>query len=76
MYVATVFVFNTATSNMKKESPSSSQPYHAIQRLRHQAGEVTSVGANEFLCLPANAVLSVKYTSSAASQVFFSIEKM
>ena len=47
-----------------------------LKRLRHSAGDVTAVTLDEPLSLPANATISVRYQSSAASQAFLSLRKL
>jgi hypothetical protein len=49
---------------------------YAIKRLRHSAGDVTAVTVDEPLSLPANATLSVRYQSAAASQAFLALRKL
>ena len=47
-----------------------------LKRLRHSAGDVTAVTMEEPLSLPANATISVRYQSAAASQAFLSMRKL
>ena len=47
-----------------------------IRRLRHSAGEVTSVSIDEYVSLPPEARLSVRYQASTVAQAFFSIRKL
>ena len=49
---------------------------YCLKRLRHSAGDVTAVTLDEPLSLPANATISVRYRSSAASQAFLSLRKL
>jgi hypothetical protein len=47
-----------------------------LKRLRHAAGEVSSLCIDEFVSLPPDASLSVRFHSAVPAQGFFSIKKM
>ena len=49
---------------------------YCLKRLRHSAGDVTAVTMEEPLSLPANATISIRYQSAAASQAFLSLRKL
>lgn len=49
---------------------------YAVKRLRHSAGDVSAVSVDEPLSLPANATISVRYQSAAASQAFLALRKL
>ena len=47
-----------------------------MKRLRHSAGEVTCLSIDEFVSLPLEAQLSVRFHSAVPAQGFFAIKKM
>lgn len=47
-----------------------------LKRLRHSAGEVTCLSIDEYVSLPKECTLSVRYHSAVPAQGFFSIKKM
>lgn len=49
---------------------------YVIRRLRHSVGEVTCLAIDEYVSLPSDAVLSMRFHSAATAQAFFSIKKM
>ena len=49
---------------------------YVIRRLRHSIGEVTCLTIDEYVSLPADAVLAMRFHSAATAQAFFSIKKM
>jgi hypothetical protein len=49
---------------------------YSLRRNRHSAGEVTCLGLEEHVSLPADAKLAVRFNSQAAAQAFFSIKKL
>jgi hypothetical protein len=53
-------------------------PYsrYYLRRLKHPAGEVTCLSIDEYVSLPPDSSLSVKYHSAVVAQGFMSIKKM
>ena len=49
---------------------------HIIKRSRHSIGEVTCISIDEYVSLPTDGLLSVRYHSNATSQGFLSIKKL
>ena len=49
---------------------------YIIRRLHHSIGEVTCVSIDEYISLPPDAALSVRYHSQSVAQAFFSIKKL
>lgn len=49
---------------------------HVKKRNRHSAGDVTCIGVNECMALPANAVVGVRYSSDSRAQGFLSLRKL
>ena len=47
-----------------------------LKRFRHSAGEVTCLSIDEFVSLPPDATLSVRFHSAVPAQGFFSVKKM
>jgi hypothetical protein len=62
--------FITAANGAKKNDS------YYLKRLRHSAGEVSSLTIDEHVSLPPDATLSIKYYSSIPAQGFFSIRKL
>jgi hypothetical protein len=47
-----------------------------LKRFRHSAGEVTCISVEEYVSLPPEATLSVRFHAAVPAQGFFSIKKM
>jgi len=66
-----------ASVNNSKTTPhvSKTDRYY-LRRLKHPAGEVTCLSIDEYVSLPPDSSLSVKYHSAVVAQGFMSIKKM
>lgn len=62
-------IANQALSNNQKDG-------YYLKRLRHSCGEVSCLSIDEYVSLPPEANLSVRYFSQNLAQAFFSIRKM
>lgn len=49
---------------------------YVLRRNRHSIGEVTAICIDEYVSLPADAVISARFHCSAAAQAFFSLKKL
>lgn len=49
---------------------------YMIKRLHHSIGEVSCVCLEEYVSLPPDAALSVRYHAAAAAQAFLSLRKL
>lgn len=64
-----------AASNMMLSDQKKENQYH-LQRFKHSIGEVSCLHIDEYVSLPPECIISVRYYSSALAQGFLSINKM
>ena len=60
---------STNSQSLKEEK-------YTLRRMRHSIGEVTCLCVDEHISLPTDAILSIRFHSSASAQAFFSIKKL
>jgi hypothetical protein len=47
-----------------------------VRRSRHSVGDVTCVGLDEFIALPAPAAVAVRFESNSRAQGFLALRKL
>lgn len=68
----------TSTSMVQSGRPSATgqDRYSVLQRYRHSLGEVSSLQLQEFVSLPPEARLAVRYLANQGAQGFFALRKL
>ena len=67
---------NNPITSMIQNTRNANNDRYYLKRLRHSAGEVTCLTIDEFISLPPEANLSVRFYSTNPAQAFFSLKKM
>ena len=66
---------STTSPTLMNVSKDHNMSYY-LKRMKHSCGEVSWLSINEYVSLPPEANLSVRYFSKTLAQAFFSIHKM
>jgi len=64
------------SANNSKATPTSKADRYYLRRLKHPAGEVTCLSIDEYVSLPSDSSISIKFHSAVIAQGFMSIKKM
>lgn len=69
-------ISNHSVLNTNTHSGLINDDKHTIRRNRHSLGEVTCTAIDEYVSLPTDGILAVRYHSNATAQGFLSIKKL
>jgi len=67
---------DTSDPSTASNSQALREERYVIRRMRHSVGEVTCLSIDEYVSLPADSQLTMRFHSAATAQAFFAIKKL